>query len=114
VKLRYVALWCGRIAAITLNRERSHEQDQGGLSGASAVGAAADPGALHLAEGAIAQNTVKVGILHSRPVPSCREIVVDAEMLAIREINKSGGVMGEDEPVVEDGAMTGRPSRRPS
>lgn len=58
-------------------------------------------------KGAMAQNTVKVGILHSLTgtIAIAEKSVVDAEMLAIEEINKSGGVMGmKIEPVVEDGA----------
>jgi len=58
-------------------------------------------------KGAQAQNVVKVGILHSLTgtIAIAEKSVVDAEMLAIEEINKAGGVMGSRiEPVVEDGA----------
>ncbi|MBI1397704.1 MAG: urea ABC transporter substrate-binding protein [Betaproteobacteria bacterium] len=54
-----------------------------------------------------AAGTVKVGILHSLTgtIAIAEKSVVDAEMLAIEEINKAGGVMGHRiEPVVEDGA----------
>jgi urea transport system substrate-binding protein len=58
-------------------------------------------------KGAQAADTVKVGILHSLTgtIAIAEKSVVDAEMLAIEEINKAGGVMGAKiEPVVEDGA----------
>ena len=76
---------------------------------ASAIGAAASavPAPFIWPKGAQAQNTVKVGILHSLTgtIAIAEKSVVDAEMLAIEEINKSGGVMGmKIEPVVEDGA----------
>ena len=76
---------------------------------ASAIGAAASavPAPFIWPKGAMAQSTVKVGILHSLTgtIAIAEKSVVDAEMLAIEEINKSGGVMGmKIEPVVEDGA----------
>lgn len=52
-------------------------------------------------------NTVKVGILHSLTgtIAIAEKSVVDAEQLAIEEINKAGGAMGHKiEAVVEDGA----------
>jgi urea transport system substrate-binding protein len=58
-------------------------------------------------KGAQAQNVVKVGILHSLTgtIAIAEKSVVDAEMLAIEEINKAGGVMGNRiDAVVEDGA----------
>ena len=51
--------------------------------------------------------TVKVGVLHSLSgTMSISEVAVrDAELLAIKEINEAGGVLGKQiEPVVEDGA----------
>jgi urea transport system substrate-binding protein len=54
-----------------------------------------------------AADKVKVGILHSLTgtIAIAEKSVVDAEMLAIEEINKAGGVMGMMiDPVVEDGA----------
>jgi urea transport system substrate-binding protein len=60
-----------------------------------------------LSKEARAADTVKVGILHSLTgtIAIAEKSVVDAEMLAIEEINKAGGVMGRMiEPVVEDGA----------
>nr|WP_242042384.1 transporter substrate-binding protein [Leptolyngbya sp. FACHB-541] len=56
---------------------------------------------------AIAGSTVKVGILHSLAGPwAIGEIALkDAEMMAITEINQSGGVLGKQiEPIVADGA----------
>jgi urea transport system substrate-binding protein len=52
-------------------------------------------------------DTVKVGILHSLSgtMAISETTVVDAEMLAIKEINAAGGVLGQQiEPVQEDGA----------
>ncbi len=54
-----------------------------------------------------AQNVVKVGILHSLTgtIAIAEASVVDAEKLAIEEINAAGGVMGKKiEVIVEDGA----------
>jgi urea transport system substrate-binding protein len=54
-----------------------------------------------------AGGTVKVGILHSLSgtMAISEKSVVDAEQLAIEEINKAGGVLGKQiEAVVEDGA----------
>ena len=52
-------------------------------------------------------NTIKVGILHSLSgtMAISEKSVVDAERLAIEEINSAGGVLGKQiEPIVEDGA----------
>ncbi len=51
--------------------------------------------------------TIKVGILHSLSgtMAISETTVVDAEMLAIKEINAAGGVLGQQiEPIQEDGA----------
>lgn len=51
--------------------------------------------------------TIKVGILHSLSgtLAISEKSVVDAELLAIEEINNAGGVLGKKiQPVVEDGA----------
>ena len=56
---------------------------------------------------AYAQDTVKLGLLHSLSgtIAIAEASLVDAEKLAIEEINAAGGVMGRKiEPVVEDGA----------
>ena len=53
------------------------------------------------------EETVKVGILHSLSgTMSISEVAVhEAELLAIKEINEDGGVLGRQiEPVIEDGA----------
>ena len=52
-------------------------------------------------------DTIKVGILHSLSgtMAISETSVKDAELLAIKEINEAGGVLGKQlEPVVEDGA----------
>jgi urea transport system substrate-binding protein len=52
-------------------------------------------------------NTIKVGILHSLSgtMAISEKSVVDAENLAIEEINKAGGVLGKQiQAIVEDGA----------
>lgn len=56
---------------------------------------------------AAAGNTIKVGILHSLSgtMSISEKSVVDAEQLAIAEINAAGGVLGKQiEAIVEDGA----------
>jgi urea transport system substrate-binding protein len=68
---------------------------------------AAAAGAATLWPHSFAQDVVKVGILHSLTgtIALAEASVVDAEKLAIDEINASGGVMGKKiEAVVEDGA----------
>ena len=55
----------------------------------------------------VSGDKVKVGILHSLSgtMAISETSVKDAEMMAIDEINKAGGVMGKQiEPIVEDGA----------
>ncbi len=52
-------------------------------------------------------DTIKVGILHSLSgtMAISEKSVVDAEQLAIEEINNAGGVLGKKiQPIVEDGA----------
>ena len=59
------------------------------------------------ASGEGSDETVQVGILHSLSgTMSISEVAVhDAELLAIKEINENGGVLGRQiEPVIEDGA----------
>ena len=56
---------------------------------------------------ASAQDTVKLGLLHSLSgtIAIAEASLVDAEKMAIEEINASGGVMGKKiEAVIEDGA----------
>ncbi len=76
---------------------------------ASTVAAAATavPAPFIWPKGAAAADTVKVGILHSMTgtIAIAEKSVVDAELLAVEEINKSGGVMGQKiDAIVEDGA----------
>jgi urea transport system substrate-binding protein len=75
---------------------------------AAAAVVGAIPGAAMLAsKAALAADPVKVGILHSLTGSiAIAEIgVVDAEKLAIEEINAAGGVMGRQiQVIVEDGA----------
>jgi urea transport system substrate-binding protein len=59
------------------------------------------------AAGGSSGNTIKVGILHSLSgtMAISEKSVVDAEMLAIEEINAAGGVLGKQiEAIKEDGA----------
>src|SRR5688572_23439166 len=54
-----------------------------------------------------AQDTIKVGILHSLSgTMSISEVTVkDSTLMAIEEINAAGGVLGKQlEPIIEDGA----------
>ena len=74
------------------------------LTTSAALGAMAGASILRPAA---AQDVVKVGILHSLTgtIALAEASVVDAEKLAIDEINASGGVLGKKvEAVVEDGA----------
>ncbi|CAN7725152.1 urea ABC transporter substrate-binding protein [Caballeronia sp. dw_19] len=75
---------------------------------AAATAASAIPGALMLgARAANAADPIKVGILHSLTgtIAIAEAHVVDAEKLAIDEINAAGGVMGRPiSAIVEDGA----------
>ena len=72
---------------------------------AAAVAAAATP--IVESRSAFAAEPIKVGILHSLSgtIAIAEASVVDAEKLAIEEINAKGGVMGRKiEPIIEDGA----------
>lgn len=65
------------------------------------------PGASTVAAAGSGGNTIKVGILHSLSgtMAISEKSVVDAEQLAIEEINAAGGVLGKKiEAIVEDGA----------
>ncbi len=64
------------------------------------------PGAPGVSAPAVSGDSIKVGILHSLTgtMSISEKSVVDAEMLAIEEINKAGGVLGKQiVPVTEDG-----------
>jgi len=68
------------------------------------IGTVAAP---YVARTAFAQETVQVGILHSLSddLALAEASVVDAEKMAIDEINAAGGVLGRKiTPIVEDGA----------
>ena len=70
----------------------------------AAGGCAEDPTS---SSGGAGSDTIKVGILHSLSgTMAISEVTVrDAELLAIDEINATGGLLGKQiEPVVEDGA----------
>jgi urea transport system substrate-binding protein len=67
---------------------------------------AASPTSTGTTPAASSGNTIKVGILHSLSgtMSISEKSVVDAEQLAIEEINKAGGVLGKQiEAIVEDG-----------
>ena len=64
-------------------------------------------GAASLLPRSFAQESVKLGILHSLTgtIAIAEASIVDAEKMAIEEINAAGGVLGRKiEPVIEDGA----------
>ncbi len=73
---------------------------------ANTTSSAVSPEATATVAAANSGNTIKVGILHSQSgtMAISEKSVVDAEMLAIEEINKAGGVLGKQiQPVLEDG-----------
>jgi urea transport system substrate-binding protein len=85
----------------SLNRRRFLQ-----LSG-TAVAATALPTATLWSGGVSAAEPVKLGLLHSLTgtIAIAEAALVDAEKLAIDEINAAGGVMGRPiQPIVEDGA----------
>jgi len=76
-------------------------------AGGSLVAAAAAPTAALWPKIGMAADDVKLGLLHSLSgtIAIAEAAIVEAEQLAIEEINKAGGVMGRKiVPVVEDGA----------
>jgi urea transport system substrate-binding protein len=75
----------------------------GGSSGGPSPSGSASPSTAAAGGG----DTIKVGILHSLSgtMAISEKSVVDAELLAIEEINNAGGVLGKKiEPITEDGA----------
>jgi urea transport system substrate-binding protein len=71
------------------------------------LAAVAAASALGLPNGALAQNTIKVGVLHSLSgtMAISETVLKDTVLMAIDEINAKGGVMGRKlEPVVVDPA----------
>lgn len=84
-------------------------------AGGTLVAASAVPTAALWPRIGMAADEVKIGLLHSLSgtIAIAEAAIVDAEQLAIEEINKAGGVMGRKiVPVVEDGRATGRPTPR--
>lgn len=76
-------------------------------AGGTLVAASAVPTAALWPRIGMAADEVKIGLLHSLSgtIAIAEAAIVDAEQLAIEEINKAGGVMGRKiVPVVEDGA----------
>ncbi|MEO8159033.1 MAG: urea ABC transporter substrate-binding protein [Betaproteobacteria bacterium] len=76
-------------------------------AGAATAAAGVLPAPFIWPQGAQAADTVKVGILHSLSgtIAIAEAAIVDAEKMAIDEINAAGGVMGRKiEPILEDGA----------
>jgi urea transport system substrate-binding protein len=68
---------------------------------------ASSPSAANVSTTAASKDGIKVGILHSLSgtMAISEKSVVDAEMLAIEEINAAGGVLGKKIiPITEDGA----------
>ena len=88
------------LAIVAMTAAGCGSSDSASSGGAgSASQASAEPG--------VSGNSIKVGILHSLSgTMAISEVSVrDAELLAIEEINKAGGVLGKKlVPVVEDGA----------
>ena len=77
-----------------------------GSPSATTSGSGSSPAASPAANTAASGNTIKVGILHSLSgtMAISERSVVDAEKLAIEEINKAGGVLGKQiEAIEEDG-----------
>jgi urea transport system substrate-binding protein len=84
-----------------INRRR-FIQIGGGLIAAGAI-----PGSGLLTKSSFAAETVKLGLLHSMTgtIAIAEAALVEAEKMAIDEINATGGVLGRTiEPVVADGA----------
>src|ERR1044072_3759295 len=75
--------------------------------GVAGCGSSDDSASTSTSSGTPSGDTIPVGILHSLSgTMAISEVSVrDAELLAIDEINKAGGVLGKQiKPVVEDGA----------
>lgn len=77
------------------------------IKASAAVAAASAFPASFISSAARAADAIKVGILHSLTgtIAIAEAAIVDAEKMAIDEINAAGGVMGRKiEPILEDGA----------
>ena len=84
------------MAAMTLSIGGCALDEEGGTSSSGSSSSTASSG-----------DTIKVGILHSLSgtMAISETSVRDAELLAIKEINANGGVLGKQiEAVIEDGA----------
>jgi hypothetical protein len=74
---------------------------------AAGCGSSSDDSTETASAGSGSSGTIKVGVLHSLSgTMAISEVSVkDSELLAIKEINAAGGVLGKKvEPVIEDGA----------
>ncbi len=82
--------------------------DSDGGSDSGATGAETTETSAESSDGSASDGeTIKVGILHSLSgtMSISETAVVDSELLAIKEINEAGGVLGMQlEPITEDGA----------
>lgn len=88
-------------------KSQARREAIGKLGVTAAAIAGVIPGTMLFSREVAAADKVKVGILHSLSgtIAIAEKSVVDAEMLAIEQVNKAGGVMGKlIEPTVEDGA----------
>ncbi|MBK4738806.1 urea ABC transporter substrate-binding protein [Noviherbaspirillum pedocola] len=86
-----------------INRRKFLQSSATILAAGAIPGFALSPKSAFAAEG----DTVKLGLLHSLTgtIALAEASLVDAEKLAIDEINAAGGVMGKKiEPIIEDGA----------
>lgn len=96
VVLCTTAAGCGAFSEVA-ETPQNENQEEGESSKAG------DPQEVSAEDG----DTIKVGILHSLSgtMAISETSVRDAELLAIKEINENGGVLGKQiEPVIEDGA----------
>ncbi len=77
------------------------------IDGASTANSTQPSDSVELAAPDVSASTIKVGLLHSLtgPLAISESPIVNAELLAIKEINDSGGLLGKQlVPIQEDGA----------
>lgn len=101
---RFIILGGAGIAGTVLLKACTNPASNPTASPSAAPTTTESPSASPVAAGG---NTIKVGILHSLSgtMSISEKSVVDAEQLAIAEINAKGGVLGKQiEAIVEDGA----------
>jgi urea transport system substrate-binding protein len=94
-------------ASLVLAGCGNNNNEGGSSASSSAPASSASSSSAPASESAASGETVKVGILHSLSgTMSISEVTVkNSELMAIKEINAKGGVLGKKiEPVVEDGA----------